>query len=243
MDIFADEETQIETEIVDAEPMAEEPKEPVRDEKGRFAPKGEEQSASPAPVEEPPFEHAAVIGERKRRQEAEERLKALESELQQLRTPQEPPAPPPSVWEDENAFRGDVVSTAVSQASLNAKLDMSEMLASQAHEDFDTMKDKFLQMANMNPALAQQALTAKHPWEKAYQIARNAATMEELGATNVSEIEAKLREKLEAEYAAKTAQAPAAPALPNSLADAPAGMGAPASSGVQPFSLADIIGR
>lgn len=239
MDIFADEEQPIE-QIIEAEPVAEEAKEPVQDEKGRFAPKGEEQSASPAPVEEPPFEHAAVIGERKRRQEAEERLKTLESELQQLRTPQEPPAPPPSVWEDEQGFGGHLVNVAVSQAQIVNRVQTSEMLMRQAEPEFDALKAEYLALELANPSIIPEVMNDPHPWNKAVQVVKNHRMMRELGATNVAEIEAKLREKLEAEYAAK---AQAAPALPNSLADAPAGMGAPASSGTQPFSLADIIGR
>lgn len=241
MDIFADEEEQIETPIAEEQPEAETPQADIpRDDKGRFAPKGETEGSSPEPVaEEPAFDHAAVIGERKRRQEAEARAKALEEQLQAYQNPPEPPAPPPSVWEDEQAFAGTLVSTAVQQATLNARLDMSEMMVRQSNPDFDEMKARFLKMAEVNPVIAQQCLADAHPWNKAYQIAKNAATMEELAATNVSELEAKLRAKIEAELAA---QKPPAPALPNSLADAPAGMGTTAT-GAQPFTLEDIIGR
>lgn len=242
MDIFSDEEAVTAQPEVIAEPEAAPQPEPAddgrpRDDKGRFAPKGEEQGASPAPVEKPEFDHAAVIGERKRRQEAESRLAALEAELQQLRNP---PAPPPSIWEDEQGALQSVQQQAVSAASLNARLDTSEMLASQAHQDFDDKKAKFLEMASVNPALAQQALADRHPWEKAYQIAANAMKMEALGAVDLSDMEAKLREQIKAELAAQ--QAPA-PALPNSLANAPAGLGGPAATGPQPFTLEDIIGR
>lgn len=235
-DIFSDEEQQIETPEVAIEPEAQ-TEGPVRDEQGRFAPKGEEQSASPAPVEEAPFDHAAVIGERKRRQEAEAKLAALEAQLQ---ANQEPAAPPPSIWEDEQAARQYDQQQTVSQATFNARLDMSEMLASQNHDDFDDKKAKFVEMMSQNPALQRQALEAKHPWEKAYQIAANAMRMEALGAVDVTDIEAKLRAEIEAEYAAR--QQPAAPALPNSLAGAPSGRGT-TLPGSTAFSLEDIIGR
>lgn len=219
-----------------------EPASQPRDENGRFAKKGEEESASPAPVEEPAFDHAAVKGERSRRQAAEQErdtlradIEALKSQLQSLQQPKEPEAPPPSLWEDEQGWQQHFGGQIAQQASFNARLDMSEMLASQAHEDFDHIKAKFLEMAQGNPALAQQALQAKHPWEKAYQIAKNAATAAELGATNIAELEAKLREQIMAEM---QAQQPARPGIPPSLSGERS-MGArsgPAWAGPTPLS-------
>lgn len=215
---------------------------PVRDESGRFAPKekGEPQIAETVPPtdDEPMIPLAAQKDERRKRQEAEQRIADLEKQIQAFQQPAEPAAPPPSVFEDEQAFGGHLVNTAVSQASLNARLDMSEMLASQNHEDFDAMKDKFLQMMAANPALQQQAMAAKHPWEKAYQLAKNAATMEELGATDLTTLEAKLREKITAEMAAQPAQQPN---LPASLADAQSSRSAATGAGQGPPSLQDIL--
>lgn len=238
-DIFSDEEQQIETPIEAVEP-APELETPVRDDKGRFAPKGETESVSPTPVEEPTFDHAAVIGERKRRQEAEERARALEAQLQSY---QNPPTPPPSIWEDDQGaldhVKNEAVTTAVQQATYNAKLDMSEMMVRQANEDFDEVKAEFLALAQQNPTLAQQALADPHPWNKAYQIAKNHKAMQELGSVNVADMEAKLREKIMAEMQAK----PPANPLPNSLADAQSARGGGAQAAFQPYSLQDILGR
>lgn len=197
------------------EPEAPEPEAgPVRDEKGRFAAKGETESAPPAPAEEK-FDPAPVIAERRRRQEAEQRAQALEEQLKAL---QSPPAPPPSVFEDEQGwqqhFGSQVVSEAVAQASLNATLNMSEMLARQANADFDEVKAEFLSMAEQNPSLIAQARSDPHPWDRAYKIAKNARTMQELGATDIGALEAKLREKIMAEMASAT---PPAPRLPETL--------------------------
>lgn len=195
-----------------------------RDESGRFAPKGVEtpqETAEPVPPtgdKLPPETFKAVKEEREKRQTLERELESLKQQLQSIQQPQEPPAPPPSVWEDEQAYGGHLVMTAVQQASLNAKLDMSEMMVRQANPDFDDMKAKFLEMASQNPSLTQQALADPHPWNKAYTIAKNAAKMEALGAVDVSELEAKIRAELEAKYAATPPQAQTA--LPTSLADA-----------------------
>jgi hypothetical protein len=238
-DIFSDEEQQIEAPIEAVEAVPE-PEAPVRDDKGRFAPKGVEESVSPTPVEEPQFDHAAVIGERKRRQEAEERTRLLEAQLQALANP---PAPPPNIWEDEQGaldhVKNEAVTMAVQQATFNNKLDMSEMMVRQANTDFDDMKAKFLEMAEQNPSLRNQALADPHPWNKAYTIAKNAAKMEALGAVDVAELEAKLREQITAEMQAKT---PANP-LPNSLADAQSARGGGNPAVYQPYSLQDILGR
>ena len=193
-----------------------------RDEAGRFAPKetGVEpqetaETVPPTADKLPPETFKGLKEEREKRQALERELEAIKRQLQSQ--PQEPPAPPPSIWEDEQAYGGHIVSTAVQQATLNARLDMSEMMVRQANADFEEMKAKFLDMAAQNPSLQQQALADPHPWQRAYTIAKNAAKMEALGAIDVAELEAKIRAELEAKYAAPPqAQTP----LPTSLADA-----------------------
>jgi hypothetical protein len=186
--------------VVEQEPVVEaQPRAPD----GKFAPKGETESASPAPVEEPAFDHAAVKGERERRQKAEQRAKELEDRLRAL---EQPPEPPASLFEDEHKwqeqFGTHVVSTAVQQATFNSKLDMSEMMVRQANPDFDEMKETFLSLVEQNPGLRQQALEDPHPWNKAYQIAKNHKAMKDLGATDVESLRAKIRAEVEAEFTA-----------------------------------------
>lgn len=215
---------------------------PQRDEKGRFAAKtGVEPETDTVPPTDklPKEDYKAIREEREKRQAAEARITALEQQLQSLQAPQEPPAPPPSIWEDEQGWQQHFGGQVAQQAAFNARLDMSEMLASQAHEDFDAVKAKFLEMAQSNPALAQQALQQKHPWEAAYRMGKNAMTAEELGATNVSELEAKIEARIRAELAAQ-APAPATPAIPTSLADAQSARGA--GQGAKPLTLDDIVG-
>lgn len=215
-----------------------EPSQAARDDKGRFSPKGvDEQPVPPTePVDKlPQEEYAATKDERRKRQEAERRIEALEQQLQSL---QPPPEPAPSIWDDDQAALQHNQQQAVSQATYLARLDMSEMLASQAHADFDEMKAKFIELMGINPALQQEALQAKHPWERAYQIGKNAATAAELGATNVAELEAKIEARIRGELAAQPAPQQA---IPSSLADAQsARLGSP--SAPAPMSLRDILG-
>ena len=194
-----------------AEPVQEATDRP-RDEHGRFLPKGEEapataqpaeQSASPAPKDKPPLadeDHPALIGERRRRQEAERQAEELRQQIASL---QQPPQPPPSIWENEEGwqqhFGSQVVDAATQQASFNARLDTSEMLVRQQNPDFEEVKSRFLEMMRETPALQQKALAEPHPWDFAYKYVKNADRMNELGAVDVTDLEAKLREKIKAE--------------------------------------------
>jgi hypothetical protein len=99
---------------------------------------------------------------------------------------------------------------------------MSEMMAREAYSDFDDVKSEFVRMMQENPALQQQALTDPHPWQRAYQIAKNARTMQELGATNLDELKAALIEQIKAEQAQ---QPTATNTIPRSLADAQSARG------------------
>lgn len=213
-----------------------------RDEKGRFVPKGETEDAPPASDDKSKGLEAGISAERKKRQETEAQLEQLRKELEQIRASQEPQEPPPSIWEDDQAwqqhFGGQVVSSAVQQATFNAKLDMSEMMARQAYDDFDDVKSEFIAMMQQNPALQQQALQDPHPWQRAYQIAKNARTMNELGATDIEDLKAKLLEQIKTE---QTPQGAPPQNIPQSLADAQSsrGQNTPAP---KPLTLEEILG-
>lgn len=179
-----------------------------RDDKGRFAAKGVEEGASPAPDKLPQEEYKALRAEREKRQSLEAQLAEMQSQLEKM---QNPPAPAPDMFEApedwQQHFGGQVVTTAVQQATLNAKLDMSEMMMRQQQPDFEEMKETFISLMRENPQLQQQALSDPHPWNKAYQIAKNHKTMQDLGATNIDDLKQKLLEQLKQEQQA----APSAP--------------------------------
>ena len=226
-----------ETEPEQSEPV----NEPVRDEQGRFAPKGVDDGVPPAPADKlPQDEFKALKEERTKRQNLEREMAELRQAFEAAKSP---PPPPPSIWEDEQGwqqnFGNEVVSTAVQQATVNAKLDMSEMLARQANPDFDEMKAEFLALAEQSPQLAQQALADPHPWDRAYKIAKTQRTMTELGTTDIDSLKAKIREELMAEMG--TQAAPIAPAMPPSLSGerSVASRGGPAWAG--PKTLNDLL--
>lgn len=211
-----------------------------RDESGRFASKtGVDETDAVPPTDKLPAEtFKGLKEEREKRQNLERELEALKQQLNQQ--PQTPPAPPPSIWEDDQAALQHYGQQTLQQANYLSRVNASEMAARIKYDDFDAMFDRFNQMAAINPSLVQQTVDASGApsWLKAYEIAKNAARFEEMGATNVAELEAKIREQLEAEYKAK--QAPAQ-SLPNSLADAQSAR----VEGTQQamLSLSDILKR
>jgi len=202
-------------EVVEA-PVEQTAEERARDEKGRFAAKGVEQEEAPETVPPtdklPPEEYKAIREEREKRQRAESELDALRQQVQQ-----KPPEPPPSIWEDEQGWQQHFGSQIAQQAAFNARLDMSEMMVRQANpDDFEAMKTRFLEMVQTNPALQQQALSDPHPWAKAYSLAKNAAKMEELGAVDLADLEAKIEARLREEMQGQT-PVPQPTPLPPSL--------------------------
>lgn len=171
------------------EPPKEEPKEA----------KGDKEDAPPASSPES-VPVKALQDERRKRQELQDQLEALKAQQSQ--------EPPVSIWENDEKWQqqfGERVTLSAAQhATLNARLDTSEMLAAQAHEDFEQVKAEWLEMAKQNPELRQQAMADRHPWERAYQQAKNAKAMKELGATSIEDVIKAERAKWEAEMAQKS---------------------------------------
>ena len=226
-------EPQVETPEVE-EPKAEQPRGPD----GKFAPKGEKKDAPPA-SEEDRIPVSAIQDERRKRQELERRLQEYEAKLQQLSNP---PQPAPDMFENpegwQTHFGQTIQQQAAEQASLNATLNTSEMLARDKFDDFEEMKASFLELAAQNPTLAQQALSDPHPWRKAYQIAKTHTTMQQVGATDIDSLRAQIRAELEAEL---KAQAPTpAVDIPQTLATAQSGRTAVPPPNAPP-SLQDLL--
>jgi hypothetical protein len=229
--------------------------EPVRDEKGRFAPKGETESASPAPANEPPLDHSAILGERRRRQAAEARIAELEK---QLVTPVAP-VPQPVVqqqptynefdedlyWSNPQQFMAGFAQNirktvmqemqgVIPQMVTGVTLDRAERAAKARYEDYDSARDAFYQAAVVNQALAEKALMQPDPAEFAYQEGKRLLDMASYGSTN-EYIESEVARRLAAHQPAQPA-----PIIPESLADAPAaGLGRPQS--VAALSLDEIL--
>jgi hypothetical protein len=182
---------------------------------GQIADKSEE-GASLAPQSvEPSIDHPALIAERRRRQDAENQLREYQATDRQKQAN----VPPPSLWEDgEDAWADHITQHATQRAyetiAPKLALDMSERFMQQQHQDFADVKAEFIQMATANPELERVCMSDPNPWGKAYQIVQNQRAAQNLGTMNVTEMEARLREKILSEMQGGGV----AQSIPNSLA-------------------------
>lgn len=249
------------------EPIATEPRievtQPrIRDEHGRFAKQEEtgvdeqkpareiiaeqraklEVGAPPASDQLPQAEFAALKDERRKRQEAERRLEAIEAQLQ-LQKP--PAAPPPSFWDDPDAAMAHMrqemrteLLQALKQEQQIERMDASENAAKAKYQDYPEAFVAFQQAVQYNPRLAQELATAPDPGEYAYSKGKAALALEQYGS--IDDLLAAERQKWEAEV--KGAIPTLTPNLPSTTA-ADGSVGArtgPGWSGPQP--LKEIIG-
>jgi chromosome segregation ATPase len=200
--------------------------EPVaRDDSGRFTPKGNEEGAMPAPEDDKAEKTVPVqsyLAEKQKRQEWEGRyeqdIASLRRELEALKAPKQEPQAPPSIWEDEQGtfqhYGAQFTQTAVEIAARQSLLQTSELLMMQQQQDFVEAKQDIFRFVGENPAVNAEVQRSQHPWQTAYKAYKNYQAMQQLGTTDLAEIESKLREKIMAEQQA------AQPNLPRSLADA-----------------------
>ena len=232
-----------------------------RDESGRFAPKGEEQPADPVDPEAAPpavkTEHdippAALVEERRKRQDAEARAAQLEQQWAQFQQQQQPAQHQdqqpliPSVYEDENGFAYGLMQLAAARAQQDLLPQVELMLAEQRRDfqeqtargkypDWEEKARIFAEHFKANPALQEEARRHPNPAEYAYSYGKNVLEVQQIGSLDVDAIKAAAVQ----EYLSK--QAGGSPQdIPTSLAGA---QSARTSSAAQaPPSLRDILGR
>ena len=197
-----------------------------RDESGRFAPKetGVENEQPVPPTEQPnqlpPHEYAALKDERRKRQEAEARIAALEMQFQAAQQANRPPEQPVDFWEDPQAVIarqfeqfGQQFREQLKHEQMTERLDASEAAARMQFPDFDEKLGAFQQAAQLNPALAREMAMAPDPAKFAYERGRTALEIQRAGS--LDEVLKAERAKWEAEV---RAQMPAPPTLPATTA-------------------------
>lgn len=135
---------------------------------------------------------AALIAERKKRQE-------LEAELEGYRTKQEP-VKTPDVFEDQEGFTS-YLKNEVASATWQTRVDLSQAFMRDRHEDYDAKEAKFMEMLGDNPNLAQDPAFRSNPAKFAYDYATKAEKFEAM--QDVDKYEADLRAKVESEIRAQ----------------------------------------
>ena len=155
-------------------------------------------------TEEEPWTKKAVLDERRKRQELEQRLKDLESKKE--------PEPAPDWWADpEKAAQHQ--SQQIEARLYQQKVEIGQDLMRSQHDDYDDMEARFMEMAQENPARRTELQKSANPARFAYETAKKAAEYDaikdvdsyraKLEAEVRKDVEAKLRKELEAEQEKK----------------------------------------
>jgi len=180
-------------------------------------------------------EFKGYLDEREKRQKAEDRIKALEAQLQQFQQ-----APQPI---DLSSIQNDpaLIEQTVQGARTDAVFSFSEKIAREKHGDetVNAAKEWGLQRAQQNPAFAAEYLRQEHPIDWAVKQFKRDKILNEIGDDPDAFIEARIAARLgqagtatpnQAQQPAAspqpTASTPAPAAPPRSLASAPAAGGA-----------------
>lgn len=176
---------------------------------------------------------ASVQDERSRRQEAEKRFNDLEQQIQTLQQSQTQneqdlePEPDPYL-DTENYLKTQLekFQERFQTQNFETRVDISQEMMRQIHQDYDEVESVFVQAANQNPALAAQMMQHPNPAKFAYETGKSLKFQQEIGS-DPEAYKNNLRDKLKLEILeefkaeqAKANQANASAQRPTSLADA-----------------------
>lgn len=232
-------------EILDGTAPAIEPETVEQEQTGEAAEPAEAKPDTAPPAEKPQestkpppdfVPRAALHDERRKRQELEARLKALEDAK-----PQEQQVgllDDPEKWEQQLQAR---VNQEVERVRVENQAQMLNFLEAQArgqHADFDDVIAVFADQAKANPLLAQEALKHPNPVEFAYTAGRRLKMLSEAGDLDalLERERKKAREEALAEMQGRQVQQP-----PESLTEISGAKSGPARQWSGPKPLGDIL--
>lgn len=187
----------------------------------------------------------ALEEERKGRQDWKEKAIRAEAALEELRKQQAQPSSTAPQQDQSAPLPAEL-------ALLNERMNMSEIMVRQQHQDVDEMLAVFQKAAEQNPALGAQLAQQRHPWQWMYDQAKRMKAMEEIGSDPAA-YKQRLRDELLAELqaqqtstasAAPAAQTPVsapAPVIPKTLATARSAAPRSAPAWTGPTPLSDIL--
>jgi hypothetical protein len=187
---------------------------PVRDEKGRFASKGEPETPA---VEAPPASEgeqgtipvAALKDERSKRQALEAELQQMRAYVQQMQQPvQQQPTTQPDRWEDPEGYDRWLVQQVTAAAEQKAteafhyqRIATAAVQFKADKPDYDDTIQVFGQMASANPGLIQQMQQSVNPAQFAYDTAKQAIAIQSAGS-----LDAYIQQEADRRAAAKAAE-------------------------------------
>ena len=162
----------------------------------------------------------AYLDEKRKRQELEKRLEALETGGKQTETAKEP-----DLFENPTEV--------LQNLELRVKADLSRQMMIELKPDYKEQEDVFLALAKDDPTLVVKLRQAQNPAKFAYETAVKHKALQEIGDPT------QYREKIKAEILAELSKTQ--PKKKPSLANTTSVGGGIASTGES--SLADILGR
>lgn len=185
---------------------------------------------------------AAVLDERRKRQELQARLDQLEAQQRQE------PAEKPDWYDDPEKAANHQATTFQAQLE-QQKFELTQDMMRSVHPDYDEMETRFVDLARENPHLVAEMQKSANPARFAYETAKKAAELDQLKnvdeykakveAEARAEIEAKVRKELEEKYQRQAAKDEAL-SVP-SLAGTPSKGGLSSSDYAGPTPLDDIL--
>jgi hypothetical protein len=169
-------------------------------------PAEEAASAPPAP-EESNVPVKALQEERRKRQELEQQVAAMQAQFAKPK----PPEAPPAFWDDPDRalearmeqFGTQIIQRFQQQQTME-RINASETVAKGKYADYDDAFRAFQQAASANPSLIQRMTAASDPAEFAYKTGKTAIDLEKVGS--MDELLAQKRAEWEAEVRAAAPQ-------------------------------------
>lgn len=196
------------------EPEAQAPETPEPQETGEATPEAEtktDESADETPQEaETPeakqeegesWTKAAVIDERRKRQELERKLAELEASKAENKPER------PDVFADPDGAFSHVEQSLKNEMAMaihSTRLELSQEMMRTVFPDYDELESEFVDMAKDNPVLLQELQNSTMPARFAYDTAKKAREAAEL--KNVDKMRAKMEAEIRAEIEAQIKQ-------------------------------------
>lgn len=191
------------------------------------------QVQAPQEPQEDRIPQAALIAERRKRQEIERELQAYRQQAAQQQ---------PQFEQDPNEWASHFQQQMQSQMKASL-VDMSETLVRAQFKDFDQVRDAFIESASQNPVYINQMMASPNPALYAYQEGKRLMALREMG-DDPQAWRKSIEEKAVAAYleSQKTQATQASVAnLPTSLGDVRATGGQKAEQYAGPKPLNDIL--
>jgi hypothetical protein len=246
IDAFADDEPEADAEVVEV--AADATGEPESADEAPSAPEVGAEPAPPADTDQPSNEQieaykAALIDERRRRQEAEAAARLREEQIAELAAPDPDEEPEEyAKWVQEKSARANVTT----------KFDLSRDLMAEAHPDFEEQEQVFMSLVRneqgqiTNPVLVAQMMDARNPAKFAYEYAKNHQAAEQYANPEKrAALEAQMEERIRSKVLAELQAAGVVPKSPARV-DVPdltsaAGAGSNLTELEAPVTLASVF--